>query len=64
MAGWGNHTIVALGVRNLLELREWVEKLKVTGNAYSLFKEPDLDGQETAIACVSDGILFKQIRPA
>jgi len=58
---WGNQTIVFLGVSNLLALRAWNEKLIAAGKHFSVFREPDLDGQETAIACFDLGDIFKDL---
>jgi len=58
---WGNQTIVFLGVSNLLALRAWNEKLTTVGKYFSVFREPDLDGQETAIACFDLGVIFKDL---
>ena len=52
---WNNTDLIYLGVRNLKELREWTLKIK---SPFSLFREPDLDGQETALAYYGPG-LFK-----
>ena len=59
---WHNTTIVYLGVRNLQELRSWNLKLAKAGKVSSLWREPDLDNQETAIACYDDGAIFKDLR--
>jgi hypothetical protein len=61
---WNNETILYLGVRNLVALREWNLKLAKTDKAYSLWREPDLDHQETAIACYDDGKIFEGLRMA
>lgn len=52
---------MVLGVRNLIELRVWKDRLNAVGAKYSSFEEPDLDGQMTAIACNED--YFKSLRP-
>jgi hypothetical protein len=39
-------------------------KLAKTDKAYSLWREPDLDHQETAIACYDDGKIFEGLRMA
>jgi hypothetical protein len=61
---WHNTTIVYLGVWNLKELREWNLKLAKSGKLSSLWREPDLDNQETAIACFDDGKIFEDLRMA
>lgn len=59
---WNNSTIVFLGVRNLTVLRSWVSELN--DKQYSVFYEPDMDNQETAIACWDTGEIFKSLRTA
>ena len=61
---WGNHTIVFLGIRNLIGMREWIVKLKENEKIFSEFKEPDLDNQSTAIACYDTGELFRELKTA
>jgi hypothetical protein len=58
---WNNETIVFLGVSNLLAIRMWNMKLTEAGKHFSMFREPDLDGQETAIACFDVGDIFKEL---
>jgi hypothetical protein len=58
---WGNQYIARVGVRNLIELREWTQKLKDEQKIYSVFREPDLDGQETSIACYDNGFIFRDL---
>jgi hypothetical protein len=48
---WGNEYLIFLGVRNLMDLRYWGVRLKENCKVCSVFREPDLDNQETAIAC-------------
>ena len=59
---WNNETIVYLGVRNLIALREWNVNLAKKNKIYSVWREPDLDNQETAIACYDDGKIFEGLR--
>ena len=59
---WNNETIAVLAVRNLKALREWNLKLAKADKAHSFFREPDLDNQETAIACYDDGKIFKGLK--
>lgn len=59
---WNNSTIVFLGVRNLMEMREWESLLAENGKRFSPFHEPDLDGHLTAIACFDLGDVFSELR--
>lgn len=61
---WGNSTIVYLGVRNLIELRNWKNNLTLEVKCYSSFNEPDLDEQITAIACYDTGEIFRALKTA
>lgn len=61
---WGNGTIVFLGVRNLIEMREWERTLAMNRKRFSSFHEPDLDGHITAIACFDTGTVFAGLKTA
>lgn len=61
---WNNSTIVFLGVHNLNDLREWYEKVGGDGTPCSIFNEPDLDNQPTALAYYGCGESFKNLRLA
>ena len=58
---WGNRTILFLGVRNLIELRAWEVELRENYKVFSVFREVDLDNQETAIACYDTGEIFRKL---
>ena len=58
---WGNSTLVHLAVGNLGSLRRWADTLEEKGKKFVPFKEPDLDDQITAIACVDTGEIFKKL---
>lgn len=60
---WNNATIVFLKVKNLLELKQWHDKLSGE-KIHRSFCEPDLEGQLTAIACYDTGELFKHLKLA
>lgn len=59
---WNNHSLIYVAVQNLIELREWVEKLQNKGMIFSVFTEPDLDDQPTAIACYNGSGIFHGLR--
>lgn len=59
---WGNRTIIFLAVRNLMDMREWESRLEADGKRYSSFREPDLEGHITAIACYDIGETFSGLR--
>ena len=61
---WNNETIVFLNAGNLMGLREWIDKLKKRKKVFSVFFEPDLDDQETALACFDSGVIFKKLNLA
>lgn len=58
---WDNGTLIYLGVPHLRGLRYWKEKLEKEDKNFSVFQEPDLDNQETAIACFDLGNIFKSL---
>lgn len=55
---WNNRTIVYLKVRNEDVLWFWDTKLTSKLIDHSIFCEPDLHNQMTAIACYCDGKIF------
>lgn len=61
---WGNGTIVFLSVRNLFEIKAWCKKIEELGSPLSLFQEPDLENQPTAIAYYGYGEPFKNLNLA
>jgi hypothetical protein len=63
-AQWNNGTIIYLGTRNLLDLKEWRLRLNALQKSYCAFYEPDLDGQLTALACFDSGLIFKELKTA
>lgn len=61
---WGNSTIVFLGVRNLIELKQQNRVLQTHSKKFSSFYEPDLEDQMTGIACYDTGFIFKDLNLA
>jgi hypothetical protein len=61
---WRNSTVIFLGVRNEQALEFWEFKLQSKGKIYAAWKEPDLKGQLTAIACIDTGEVFKGLNLA
>lgn len=55
---WKNEYLICL----YADLEKWKRKLDFRGISYTEFREPDLDNKLTAIATVSDGKLFKDLR--
>lgn len=55
---WKNQYLIYL----YADLRKWIDKLNFFGLDYSLFKEPDLANQITAVAVENDGKLFKNLQ--
>jgi len=58
---WNNSTLVHLAVGNLGSIRRWADILEERGKKFVPFREPDLDGQITAIACVDTGDIFRKL---
>ena len=61
---WNNGTLIFLGVNNEISLKLWIERLLRKEKEWVGFKEPDLQNQLTAIACVDTGEIFKNLRLA
>jgi len=59
---WDNGTLVYLGVRDEDELAYWGEKLDRKNIRWTGFREPDIGNQLTAIACLSDGKVFSNLK--
>lgn len=59
---WDNGTLVYLGVDSEKELLLWRDKLKYRDIPFSEFREPDIGDQLTALACVSDGKIFSNLK--
>ena len=56
---WPNGTLVLLKIKNEQELSDWHKHL---GGDSICFREPDIGNQMTALACVSDGKEFRELR--
>ena len=61
---WDNKTVVYLGVRNPEEIIIWTTNLECAGKNISYFREPDLYGIITAVACYDTGEIFKDLKLA
>lgn len=59
--GWGNGTLIYLGIKDEDKLLQWESKLSYNNVRYETFIEPDLGDQKTAIAVVSEGKEFKKL---
>jgi hypothetical protein len=59
---WKNHYLIVLSVRNLIELRKYIFKKWYLN--HSIFYEPDLENQPTALACYCDGKIFSKLKLA
>ena len=58
---WDNETIVFLCVRNEFELSKYILKAWDHAIPVSVFKEPDMGNQDTALACYCSGDIFKRL---
>lgn len=59
---WQNGTLIYLGIENEKELEHWSQKLDQKNMKWTVFREPDIDNQMTAIACLHDGKVFSNLR--
>lgn len=58
---WNNHYLIFLKVKDETRLDFWKNKLNIDGKKYSIFKEPDLNNQTTAIACLDFPEYFSKL---
>jgi len=58
---WRNQTLIYLGVKNEEELLKWRDKLIMKSIPYSLFREPDLNNDATALAVALDTGMFDKL---
>ena len=56
---WKNGTLIYLAIKNEVELIDWLKILESKSLLYSIFREPDIGNQITAVATVSDSNLFQ-----
>ena len=59
---WNNGTLVYLSVDDEEKLYRWKYKLEKKDIEYAEFREPDIGNEITAIAAVSNGKVFKNLR--
>ena len=59
---WENETLIYLGIDTEEELERWQQKLDLKNIECVVFREPDLDEQKTAIACLHDGKIFSNLK--
>lgn len=63
---WNNSYLIYLQLKNLIKLDRWMFKLDTKNIPYTVFREPDLDNEPTAIAVYleeEDGKrLFKDLK--
>jgi hypothetical protein len=55
---WNNNYLIYL----YADLDKWRVRLDLTNKDYSMFREPDLNNQLTAIALQDDGRMFKKLK--
>lgn len=55
---WNNQTLVYINIGTASALEQWKSKIYYKDMSYSEFKEPDLNNETTAIACLTDKKLF------
>jgi hypothetical protein len=58
---WNNETIVVVSVLDLSHLVHCQMMLELKCIEYSIFCEPDLQGQRTGIACYTDSNVFDKL---
>ena len=58
---WNNGSIICLELGSEKALKKWLNKLEANNIKTSIFREPDMDYQITAIAALHEGEIFKGI---
>ena len=58
---WNNGSIICLELGNEKSLKRWIKKLEDNDIAHSIFREPDMDNEITAISALSCGEIFHGI---
>lgn len=61
---WNNEDLIFLGVRFPTGIERWADKLDEKGLLYSVFYEPDLRDEPTALACYCTGEIFRSLPTA
>lgn len=61
---WSNETLVMLKVKNESKIEDFHERLSFRGIEHVVFKEPDIGYETTALATMTDGRLFKNLKLA
>jgi hypothetical protein len=59
---WANGYLIYLETRFPSGIKETQDRLDRFKRDYSVFREPDLGGQPTALACLDTGEMFKSMR--
>ena len=59
---WSNGTLIYLGVKDENQLKDWMFKLETLNIKFTIFREPDIDNQVTAIASLGNNRVFKNLR--
>lgn len=59
---WSNGILIYLGVSGLFQLENWMLKLKALNVPFTIFREPDIENELTAIATDQGEELFKRLR--
>lgn len=59
---WDNHTLIYLQTDNEETLNLWADKLGYRDIPFSIFREPDIGDEATALACYSDGKIFQKLK--
>lgn len=60
---WNNGYMIYLVVKNENQLKKYARKITMNKKfiPFSCFTEPDLNNEITALACVCDGKIFKEL---
>ena len=59
---WKNETLIYLGVKDLFHLEKLIHQFDLLSTPYTVFREPDLDNEITAIATDNGNKYIERLR--
>lgn len=59
---WKNEYLIYVGVKDVDDLYKWANIISEKDKKYSMFLEPDIGNEPTALAVHDNGKMFKKLR--
>lgn len=59
---WKNEYLIYLSIQDIEDLYKWASKIEEKDKKYSIFFEPDIGNEPTALAVRDNGKLFKKLK--